>query len=239
MDKFSSMLFFGFLACAAGRYASLQKQKNMEYVKISLGGDDIRIPVPRSYRDCAVLIRSDYYRYTGQKGSLWRIWAYGLRNPSQRFSFWLRMAAYRKGWLYPVAKFNCWRLSKRYGLQIFPQTLIGYGLYIGHAFGTIVNPSAVIGNNVNLSQFTTIGSNKGCAAYIGDNVYVGPSVCIVEHVCIGSNATIGAGAVVVKDIPGNATAAGVPAKVISTSNPGRFVNRRWPVEDVSDGPENS
>ncbi len=78
----------------------------------------------------------------------------------------------------------------------------------------------MIGNNVNLSQFTTIGANGGRqAAEIGDNVYIGPNVCIIEHVKIGNNATIGAGSVVTKDIPENATAVGNYAKVISMNNP--------------------
>lgn len=62
---------------------------------------------------------------------------------------------------------------------------------------------------------------------IGDNVYIGPSVCIVENVSIGDNATIGAGAVVVKDVPANATVAGVPAKVISEKQPGRYILNKW------------
>lgn len=91
----------------------------------------------------------------------------------------------------------------------------------------VVNPTAVIGNNVNLSQFTTIGSNRGKAATIGDNVYIGSNVCIVEDVKIGNNVTIGAGSVVTKSIPDNATAVGNYAKIINYTNAGRYVNNRW------------
>ena len=119
------------------------------------------------------------------------------------------------------------RYGKKYGLQISPQTSIGYGLYLGHGIGIVIHPSAKIGNNCNLSQFTTIGSNEGKAAIIGNAVYIGPSVCVVENVTISDNVTIGAGAVVTKDIPENATAAGVPAKVLHYDNPGRYVDKRW------------
>ena len=91
-----------------------------------------------------------------------------------------------------------------------------------------MNPSVVIGHNVNLSQFTTIGANQGRkAAEIGDNVYIGPNVCIIGNVKIGSNATIGAGSVVTKDIPECATAAGNYAKVLHLNSAGSLVNRRW------------
>ncbi|MFC6294668.1 serine O-acetyltransferase [Lactiplantibacillus daoliensis] len=93
-----------------------------------------------------------------------------------------------------------------------------------------MNSTAVIGNNVNLSQFTTIGSNSENAATVGNNVYIGPSVCIVENVQIGSNVTIGAGSVVIKDIPDNATAVGNYARVVNYSNPGKFIVNRWSIE---------
>jgi len=123
------------------------------------------------------------------------------------------------------------RLTSKYLIQIPRQTEIGYGLYIGHNMCIVISPSAKIGNNVNLSQFTTIGSNYGNAAVIGDNVYIGPNVNIVENVTIKNNSTIGAGSVVTKDIPENSTVAGFPAKVISYKEPGRFVNRRWKLSD--------
>lgn len=87
-------------------------------------------------------------------------------------------------------------------------------MYIGHGVGVIINQSAIIGKNVTLSQFITIGSNKGKAATIGDNVYIGPSVCLVEDVNIGHHSIIGAGAVVTKDVPPYGIAVGVPARVI-------------------------
>lgn len=92
-------------------------------------------------------------------------------------------------------------LSSKFCNEIHSCTRIGGGLYLGHGYGIVIHPTAVIGSNVNLSQFTTIGSNKGKAATIGDNVYVGPGVCIVEDVTIGEGSTIGAGAVVTKNTP--------------------------------------
>ena len=93
----------------------------------------------------------------------------------------------------------------------------------------VVNGGTVIGNNVNLSQFLNIGTNHETPAIIGDNVYVGPHVSIIEDVKIGCNSSIGAGAVVTKDVPENATVAGVPAKVLNYNNPGRYILRPWPL----------
>ena len=49
----------------------------------------------------------------------------------------------------------------------------------------MIHPNTVIGNNCNISQFLSIGSNNGTPAVIGDNVYIGPHVSIVENVKIG------------------------------------------------------
>lgn len=184
--------------------------------------------LPRSYAECIEYIRSDFFRYTGRRASLFAMWRYGWRNHAFRFSFWLRLAAYR-GWLWPLARLVHRHYVFRYCLQLWPSTRIGYGLYIGHGFGVIINPTAIIGNNVNLGQFTTIGSNRGRAAVIGDNVYIGPSVCLVEEVHIGSGATVGAGAVVTHDVAPDTTVAGVPARVVSQHGHPEYVNNRWPV----------
>ncbi|MCX7593606.1 MAG: acyltransferase, partial [Fischerella sp.] len=49
---------------------------------------------------------------------------------------------------------------------------------------------------------------------IGDRVWIGANVTILKGVTIGRDSVIGAGSVVTKDIPAQAIAVGVPAKVI-------------------------
>lgn len=123
-----------------------------------------------------------------------------------------------------------WKTNRnRQNIQIHRRATVGYGLYIGHNGPVVVNPTAILGNNVNLSQFTTIGAIDGDAAVIGDNVYIGPACCLVENVHIGDNVTIGAGSVVTKDIPANAMTVGNYAKVVNFNNPGRYVRNRWEV----------
>lgn len=193
-------------------------------------GGEVIIPIPQSYGDCAELIKSDHFSHNGRCDSMLRIWLGSLSRTSMGFCFWLRLASYRKGWLYPLAKLML-RRYRKYGLLIPPRTRIGYGFYIQHCFGTIINPKAVIGNNVHIGQFTTIGANGPTAPIIGDGVYIGPGVSIVDDVTVGSGAAIGAGAVVVKDVAPDTTVAGVPAKEISPHGHPEYMRHRWPLPE--------
>lgn len=178
-------------------------------------------------RDIFRYIQSDYIRYE-VKPTLINILISALtaRNHCFAYSFWLRLAS-RKNLVYPLARFMHHRLSRKYGIQISPSTKIGFGLKIIHGIGIIINARTIIGNNCNISHFLSIGSNNGTPAIIGDCVYIGPHVCVVENVHIGNNVTIGAGSVVTKDIPENATVAGVPAKIVSYKTAARFIQSKW------------
>ena len=82
--------------------------------------------------------------------------------------------------------------------------------------GIIISPYAKIGKNCTIYQQVTIaqvGENK--SATIGDNVLIGAGAKIIGAVNIGNNVKIGANAVIVKDIPSDSTAVGVPARIIS------------------------
>lgn len=190
---------------------------------------EIVVPIPENYHDCICLLKSDYYRVYGRTGTIREIYALALKEPSFMFLFWHRLSQV-KGWLWLYAKFRHRQLMYKYGLMIASSTKIGYGFFIGHPQGVVINHTAVIGNNVNISQFLTIGANETRAAVIGDNVYVGPHVCLVENVHIGSNATIGAGSIVTKDVKADAVVAGNPAREINAKVwPGKYINNRYPL----------
>lgn len=170
-------------------------------------------------------IYSDLTRYYGKAN--WKILLYRyLTDPQVRWHCMFRLYRGAKWQRLLSDILYIFNKTKRY-IQIPRSTAIGYGLYIGHGGPIIINPTCKIGNNCNLSQFTTIGSNEHHAATIGNNVYIGPNVCLVEDVHIGDNATIGAGSIVTKNIPSNATAVGNYAKVINYNNPGRYITNRW------------
>lgn len=176
-------------------------------------------------------IQSDYYRHTGKVLSPFKLFVkavFGV-NHCFRYSFWLRLSKSR-GIVGILSRRFHKHYSIKYGMHIPVTTKIGYGFYIGHGIGVVINGRTTIGNNVNISQFLSIGTNKHTPATIGDNVYIGPNVCIVEDVKIGSNTTIGAGSVVIRDIPENSTAVGCPAKVVGENKTPQYIHNKWILE---------
>lgn len=175
-------------------------------------------------------VKSDLYRYEGRFS--WFLFVRNfLFNPSFKFTFFLRFSNSRFKLVSLLSKLFRYHYSIKYGLKIHHSTKIGYGFYIAHGVGVVVNPTTIIGNNVTISQFTTIGSSKGKAATIGNCVYIGPNTCLVEDVVIGDFATVGAGSIITKDVPTNSTAVGNPGKAINFESTGQHIIYKWNCEE--------
>ena len=181
------------------------------------------------YIQCKDYIRSDYYRVTGKDGGscLLKLFTLSFIDIGYRFLFWFRLTKCENVYISSIARLMYMHMRLKHKIDIDRHTDIGYGFRIVHGGPVVINSTCHIGDNVDIYQYTTIGSNFDQAAHIGNEVYISPSVCIVENVHIGDGVTIGAGSVVVKDIEAGVTVAGKPAKTISNKEPGRLIWRKW------------
>jgi serine O-acetyltransferase len=101
------------------------------------------------------------------------------------------------------------------GADIPTTTTLGGGLMLPHPNGLVFHRDVIIGVNCMIMQQVTIGQlADGPVPRLGNGVYVGAGAKILGPVTIGDNAAIGANAVVLDDVPANATAVGIPARVV-------------------------
>ena len=104
------------------------------------------------------------------------------------------------------------------GIEIHPGAKIGKNLFIDHGAGVVIGETAEIGDNCILYQGVTLGgTGKGKGKRhptLGNNVMVGCGAKVLGPFTVGDNAKIAANAVVLDAVPANATAVGVPARVV-------------------------
>ncbi|MDU1855059.1 MAG: serine O-acetyltransferase EpsC, partial [Clostridium baratii] len=95
---------------------------------------------------------------------------------------------------------------------------IGKGLFIDHGMGVVIGETAEVGDNVTIYHGVTLGGtgkDKGKRhPTVKDNVIIGAGAKVLGPITIGNNVKVGANSVVLKDVPDNATAVGMPAKII-------------------------
>lgn len=174
--------------------------------------------------------KNDYYRYYGIKwdaGGVKRL----ISNHSLWFLFLLRKKQVE---CLPIVKqvisFLLWKTSKKYGLEISAKTIIGKGLYLGHAYNITINPLAILGDNINIHKGVTIGQEnrgkrKGVPS-IGNYVWIGVNVTIVGNITIGDDVLIAPNSYVNKDIPSHSIVIGNPCKIIPKENATKgYINR--------------
>ena len=119
------------------------------------------------------------------------------------------------------------------GIEIHPGAKIGKNLFIDHGMGVVIGETSEIGDNVTIYHAVTLGGSSPSIdserqrhekrhPTIGNDVVIGSGAQIIGPVKIGNNARIAANAVVVKDVPENATMIGIPAKAVKLENKGNF-----------------
>ena len=126
------------------------------------------------------------------------------------------------------------------GIEIHPGAKIGKNLFIDHGMGVVIGETSEIGDNVTIYHNVTLGGSSPSIdserqrhekrhPTIGNDVVIGSGAQIIGPIKVGNNARIAANAVVVKDVPENATMVGIPARAVKLENKGSF--RPYGVDD--------
>ena len=126
-------------------------------------------------------------------------------------------------WFYKHGRLFCARMVSQWGrgftgIEIHPGATIGDGLFIDHGAGVVIGETTVIGDNCTLYQGVTLGGTGKDQGKrhptLGNDVLVGAGAKVLGPVRVGENARVAAGAVVLDAVPDNATAVGVPARIV-------------------------
>ncbi len=157
--------------------------------------------------------------------------AYMERDPAARsrfeiyflYSGFKAVRAYRRAnWFYRhnmkfIARWISQNARRRTGVEIHPGATIGSGLVIDHGMGVVIGETTEIGNDCTIYQNVTLGGTGKDHGKrhptLGNNVLVGTGAKVLGPFKVGDNARIAAGAVVLSEVPENATAVGVPARI--------------------------
>lgn len=107
------------------------------------------------------------------------------------------------------------------GIEIHPGATIGRRFFIDHGMGVVIGETSVIGDDCTLYHGVTLGGTswkKGKRhPTLGNQVVIGAGAKVLGPISLGDGARIGSNAVVVKDVPGDATAVGIPARILDSS----------------------
>jgi serine O-acetyltransferase len=129
------------------------------------------------------------------------------------------------------------RMSQLFEVDIHPAARMGRGIMIDHATGVVIGETAVVEDDVSMLHGVTLG---GTGKEGGDRhpkirrgVLISVGAKILGNIEVGEYSRIGAGSVVLKSVPANCTAVGVPAKLVGcagSKNPSQEMNQV--IEDV-------
>ena len=104
------------------------------------------------------------------------------------------------------------------GIEIHPGAVIGRRFVIDHGMGIVIGETAEIGDDVLLYHGVTLGGTGKDTGKrhptIGNNVMIACGAKVLGPFKVGDGARIASNAVVLREVPENATAVGVPAQIV-------------------------
>ena len=125
--------------------------------------------------------------------------------------------------------------KRRTGIEIHPGATIGRRLVMDHGTGIVIGETAEVGDDCLIYHGVTLGGTGKDHGQrhptIGNNVLISTGAKVLGPFKVGDGARIAANAVVLTEIPPNATAVGVPARVVRIA--GEKVNYAGNVDQVS------
>ncbi len=158
-------------------------------------------------------LREDWRTYEGDitRQGLWVMVVYRFG----RWRYTVKPALFRVplSFLYKVFKLLSQILT---GIDLPCEVGLGHRFRIEHFGGIIISGDAVFGDDVIIRNNVTVGLRRTGvrgAPRFGNRVDIGAGAVILGDITIGDDVSIGANAVVLKDVPPNSIAIGVPATV--------------------------
>ncbi|MCI4406776.1 MAG: serine O-acetyltransferase [Sulfuricurvum sp.] len=133
--------------------------------------------------------------------------------------FWYRISSrlYRRGFK-AIARIIMGINQIFTNIDIHPGATIGRRVFIDHGFGVVIGQTTIIEDDVLIYQGVTLGGVSLVAGKrhptIKSGVVIGAGAKVLGNITIGANSKIGANSVVVREVPENSTAIGIPAHVI-------------------------
>ncbi|WP_273211378.1 serine O-acetyltransferase [Helicobacter rodentium] len=103
-------------------------------------------------------------------------------------------------------------------VDIHPACKIGHRVFIDHGHGVVIGETAEVGNEVVIYQGVSLGGvsleRTKRHPTIEDYVIIGAGAKVLGNIIVGAHSKIGANSVVIRPVPPNSTAVGIPAKNI-------------------------
>ncbi len=117
-----------------------------------------------------------------------------------------------------ISRTTVTEIYERARFKLADSIVNGKRLVIDHGMGIVIGETAEIGDDCLLYQGVTLGGtgkDKGKRhPTLGNNVMVGSGAKVLGPFKVGDNARIAANAVVLSEVPEDATAVGIPAQVV-------------------------